>query len=75
MKSDFEILLSWTMTKLYNKSTDEGYRQALKDLSFEVCKYLELHGTSLNKTELTTEWLESEDRRELRRVGLIKYYT
>ena len=72
MKSDLEILLSWTMIKLYNKNTDEGYRQALKDLSFEVCKYLELHGTSLNKTELTTEWLESEDRRELRRVGLIK---
>ena len=72
MKSDLEILLSWTMTKLYNKNTDECYRQALKDLSFEVCKYLELRGTALNKTELTTEWLESEDRRELRRVGLIK---
>jgi hypothetical protein len=72
MKSDLEILLSWTMTKLYNKNTDEGYRQALKDLSFEVCKYLELRGTSLNKTELTTEWLESEDRIELRRTGLIK---
>ena len=67
-----EVLLSWTMTKLYNKNDNENYRQALKDLSFEVCKYLEMQGTSLNKTDLTAEWLNSEDRRELRRVGLIK---
>lgn len=64
--------INYGLTKLYNKNKDENYRRALKDFSFEVCKYLEIHVTSLNKTDLTAEWLDSEDRRELRRVGLIK---
>lgn len=72
MEYEFVNLLSLTMAELYKKNDDESYRQALKDLSFEVCRYLELHGISLNKTELTVEWLESEDRKELRRDGLIK---
>ena len=61
-----------TLATLYTENEDETYRRALKDFSFELCKYLETNGKPLNKTELTEEWLESEERRNLRRDGLIK---
>lgn len=61
-----------TLATLYRENEDETYRRALKDFSFELCKYLETNGKPLNKTELTEEWLESEERRNLRREGLIK---
>ena len=67
-----EVLLSHALTNLYDKNKDENYRRALKDVSFYLCRYLETHGTSLNKTDLTMEWMESEERKEYRRLGLIK---
>lgn len=67
-----EILLSHALTNLYDKNKDENYRRALKDVSFYLCRYLETHGTLLNKTDLTMEWMESEERRDYRRMGLIK---
>ena len=67
-----EILLSHALTNLYDKNKDENYRQALKDVSFYLCRYLETHGTLLNKTELSEEWLSSDLRKEYRRLGAIK---
>ena len=64
--------ISYGLTKLYNKNKDENYRRALKDVSFDICKYLETNGVPLNKTDLTMEWMESEERKEYRRLGLIK---
>ena len=65
-------VVSQTLATLYKENENETYRRALKDFSFELCKYLETNGKQLNKTELTTEWLESEDRRNFRHEGLIK---
>lgn len=65
-------LLSWRMTNLYNKNEDENYRRALKDVSFDLCRYLETHGLPLNKTPLTEGWLDSVIRKEYRREGIIK---
>ena len=67
-----EIMLSNELTKLYAKNEDENYRQALKDVSFCLCKYFETHGIGLNKTDLTVEWLESVERKQLRRKRAIK---
>ena len=67
-----EILLSHALTNLYDKNKDENYRRALKDVSFYLCRYLETNGTSLNKTELSEEWLKSDLRKEYRRLGSIK---
>ena len=72
MEYEFVNLLSLTMAELYKKNDDESYRRALRDLSFEICKYLETRGIQLNRTELTEEWLESDIRKEYRRNGLIK---
>ena len=70
--AQLEVLLSHALTNLYDKNKDENYRRALKDVSFDICKYLETHGVPLNKTDLTLEWMESEERKEYRRLGLIK---
>ena len=61
-----------TLATLYTENEDETYRRALKDVSFELCKYLETNGKQLNKTELTEEWLNSDLRKEYKRLGNIK---
>ena len=61
-----------TLATLYRENEDETYRRALKDFSFELCKYLETNGKPLNKTELTEEWLNSDLRKEYKRIGNIK---
>lgn len=61
-----------TLATLYRENEDETYRRALKDFSFELCKYLETNRKPLNKTELTEEWLNSDLRKEYKRLGSIK---
>jgi hypothetical protein len=60
------------MANLYEENENEEYRQALKDVGFELCKYLEPLGIPLNRTPLTADWLDSIERREYRREGTIK---
>jgi hypothetical protein len=55
------------MTDLYKENSEEVYKEALKDLSFEVCKYLERQGIQLNRTTLTAEYLDSNDHRDFLR--------
>ena len=69
---NFVSTISLTMAKLYDENENEEYRQALKDTCYEICKFLEPIGASLNRTPLTASWLDSNERKELRRKGLIK---
>lgn len=68
----FAQLLSLTMTNLYDENDNEEYRQALKDVSFKMCQYMEAQGIPLNRTSLTADWLDSNTRKEFRRAGWIK---
>ena len=73
MDYEFANFINSTFTDVYNKNkNDENYVKVLKELSYEVCKYLETHGAMLNRTDLTEEWLKSEERKDFRREGLIK---
>ncbi len=68
---DFVNFLGLLMSKQYEESLDEAYKEAIRDISFEVCKYLEPHGIHLNKTPLTAGWLDSNERKDYRRRGAI----
>ncbi len=68
----FVNLLSTVMSDLYKENKEEDYRQAIRDVSFKVCQYIEAQGIPLNRTPLTAEWLDSNTRKEFRRHGWIK---
>ena len=68
----FASTVSLAMQNLYDENDNEEYRQALKDVSFKLCEYLEPQGISLNRTPLTADWMDSNTRRDLRRAGWIK---
>ncbi len=64
---DFVNFLGLLMTNQYEESSDESYKEAIRDISFEICKYLEPQGIPLNRTPLTAEYLDSNDRKEFLR--------
>lgn len=68
----FANTVGQAMQLLYEEEENEDYRQALKDTCFEMCRLLEPMGIPLNRTPLTTSWLDSIERRDLRREGKIK---
>ena len=68
----FATTVSLAMQNLYETEENEEYRQALRDTSYTMCKLLELRGIPLNRTPLTASWLDSIERRNLRRDGQIK---
>lgn len=68
----FASTVSLTMQNLYDENDNEEYRQALKDTCYTICKLLEVKGVPLNRTPLTVSWLDSIERRNLRREGTIK---
>ncbi len=63
---DFVDFLGKYMQALYADSNG-AYKEALEDLSFEVCKYLEHQGIQLNRVPLTAEYLDSNDHRDFLR--------
>lgn len=63
---DFVGFLGLTMTNLHEGASG-SYKEALEDLSFEVCKYLEPKGIPLNRTPLTAEYLDSNDHKKVLR--------
>ena len=65
-------IIGLTMTNLYDENDNEDYRQALRDTCYTMCKLCELEGFPLNRTPLTVSWLDSNERKELRRKGAIK---
>ncbi len=64
---DFVSFLGLLMTNKYEESSDESYKEAIRDISFEVCKYLEPKGIPLNRTPITAGWLDSNERKEFLR--------
>ena len=64
---EFVGFLGCLMANEYDESSDENYKQAIKDISFEVCKYLEPKGITLNRTPLTAEYLDSNYHRDFLR--------
>ena len=68
----FASTVSLAMQNLYDENDNEEYRQALKDTCYTMCKLLEIKGVPLNRTPLTVSWLDSNERKELRREGAIK---
>ena len=68
----FASTVSLAMQNLYDENDNEEYRQALKDTCYTMCKLLEIKGVPLNRTPLTVSWLDSNERKELRREGTIK---
>ena len=68
----FVSLLSTVMSDLYKENQEEEYRQAIRDVSFKVCQYIEAQGIDINRTPLTAGWLDSNTRKEFRRCGFIK---
>ena len=69
---NFASTVGLAMQRLYEEEENEDYRQALKDTCFEMCRLLEPMGLPLNRTPLTASWLDSNERKELRRKGVIK---
>lgn len=69
---EFVNTVSTSLIKFYEENEDEEYRQALRDISFDICKYLEPKGIHFNRTPLTASWLDSNERKELRKQGVIK---
>ena len=63
---DFVEFLGKYMQALHTDSSG-AYREALEDLSFEVCKYIEHQGIQLNRIPRTAEYLDSEDHRDFLR--------
>ena len=61
---DFVDFLGVYMRKLYDGSWGY-YKEAIEDISFEVCKYLEKQGTPLNRTPLTAKYLDSNYHRDI----------
>lgn len=68
----FASTVGLTMQNLYDENENEEYKQALRDTSFQMCRLLELEGIPLNRTPLTVEWLDSNERKEYRRKGAIE---
>lgn len=68
----FATTVGIAMQNLYDENQDEEYRQALRDTSYTMCKLLELRNIPLNRTPLTADWLDSNERKEYRRKGAIK---
>ena len=68
----FAFAISLGMHNLYDDNDSEEYRQALKDTCYKMCKLLELEGLPINRTPLTADWLDSNERKDLRRNGAIK---
>lgn len=68
----FATTVGIAMQNLYDDNPDEEYRQALRDTSYTICKLLELRNIHLNRTPLTAEWLDSNERKEYRRKDTIK---
>jgi hypothetical protein len=60
------------MANQYEESSDESYKEAIRDISFEVCKYLEPKGIPFNRTPLTASWLDSNERKDFLRNGTFK---
>ena len=63
---DFVDFIGKYMQALYEGSSG-SYKEALEDLSFEVCKYLERQGIQLNRVPLTAEYLDSNYHRDFLR--------
>ena len=63
---DFVNFLGLIMTNLHDGSSG-SYKEALEDLSFEICKYLEPRGIPLNRTPLTAEYLDSDTHKNFLR--------
>ena len=63
---DFVDFLGKQMRALYDNSNGE-YKEALEDISFGICKYLEGQGIILNRTPLTAGYLDSNDHRDFLR--------
>ena len=63
---DFVDFLGRYMRKHYDGSWGY-YKEAIEDISFEVCKYLDKLGIPLNRTPLTAEYLDSNYHRDILR--------
>jgi hypothetical protein len=63
---DFVDFLGKQVRALYDGSSG-SYKEALEDLSFEICKYLDKQGIALNRTPLTAEYLDSNDHKKVLR--------
>jgi hypothetical protein len=64
--NNFVDFLGKQMRVLYDNS-DGDYKEALGDISFEICKYLDGQGIILNRTPLTAEYLDSTYHRDILR--------
>lgn len=69
---DFVSFLGLLIANLHEGSSG-SYKEALEDLSFEVCKYLEPKGIPLNRTPLTAEYLDSNYHRDFLRGETNEY--
>ena len=68
----FVSTVGLSMQRLYDETNNEDYRQALRDTCYEMCRLLEPKGIPINRTQLTASWLDSNERKDLRREGAIK---
>jgi hypothetical protein len=63
---NFVDFLGKYMRTLYD-SESGSYKEAIEDISFEICKYLDKQGIPLNRTPLTAEYLDSKYHRDILR--------
>ena len=64
---DFVDFLGKQVRTLHDGCLIGSYKEALEDLSFEICKYLDKQGIPLNRTPLTAEYLDSRYHRDILR--------
>ena len=68
---DFVSFLSLLMARHYEAADEESYKQAIKDITFEVCKNLEAQGIPINWTPLTEDYINSNTHKDFLRRGIL----
>jgi hypothetical protein len=63
---NFVDFLGRYMRTLYDSESSSN-KETIKDISFEICKYLDKQGIPLNRTPLTAEYLDSKYHRDILR--------
>ena len=65
---EFIQFLSETMNRLYNGASG-SYKEALEDVTDNICEYLETRGHQINLTPITEKYMTSKKHREIQRFN------
>ena len=68
---DFVGFLGLLMARHYEAADEETYKQAIKDITFDLCAHLEAQGIPINWTPLTEDYIKSNTHKDFLRRGIL----